>query len=150
MNHREMSVLAGDPGRVKSIAGALIKAEFDWRESDLSFLGDLTKYDATKLLSERQREYFYRLMTKASRRSAAGKYRASTLVSKAWAARYDLGDEDAENWLDELHSRGNGLALSKPEWRWLINICKHPELTLIPADEWVELKWSFGGLSLSS
>ena len=150
MNHREMSVLASNPGRVQSIAGALSKAEFDWRESDLSFLSDLIKYDGKKLLSERQREYFYRLITKASRRSVAGKYRASNLVAKAWVARFDLNDDDAENWLDQLYERGDGIALSKPEWRWLINICKHPELELIPADEWVELKWSFGGISLAS
>jgi hypothetical protein len=136
MNYREMTTLAGDPPRLRAVAEFIVRLEGEnLPDSMHGFLADLCRYDGSKPLSTRQLETLYSLRERASRRTKAGRYRAGSLVRTAWEARFDLVDDSAEEWLDELHARGPEIALSRNQWRRLFALCRR--LAIIHSDEWV-------------
>jgi len=139
MDYREMTRLAADPFRVRATAALLIiKLDGDnlpdWMRS---FLADLSKYDGSKRLSPRQLETLFSLRERASRSNKVGPYSADHLIKLACERRRDLLDDEAEAWLEELHLRGKGIALSRSEKRRLIALCRR--LDIILEDEWIHL-----------
>jgi hypothetical protein len=138
MDYREMAVLASDPARVRATAKFIIAVEGDDARSRMhAFLADLSKYDGSKPLTVRQLETLFSLRERASRRSRAGRYRAASLIRRAWENRLDLIDDDAEQWLNELLRRGPDAALTRGEWLRLLALCRR--LEIIDRDEWVHL-----------
>jgi hypothetical protein len=139
MDYREMTLLAGDPARVRATAKFIIAVERDDARSRMhAFLADLCKYDGSKPLTVRQLETLFSLRERASRRSRAGRYRATSLIRRAWENRLDLiDDDDAEQWLTELLRRGPDAALTRGEWLRLLALCRR--LDIIDRDEWVHL-----------
>ena len=139
MDYREMTALAGDPVRVRATA-TMILAEMAGDLDDRShrFLSDLATFDGSKPLGVRALEYLYSLRERAWRRAQVGGWRADTLITKTWQARFDLLDDDAEEWLDALKAEGAGVALSKPEWRRLIALAK--QVDQIDPGQWIELR----------
>jgi len=138
MNYREMAMLANDPPRVRALAALILELTGeDLADGMQGFLAELTRYDGSKPLGTRRLEMLYALRERASRRSKAGHYRARSLIGAAWEARFDLTDESAEEWLEELHQRGPDVALSHGEWRRLFALCRR--LGILQPGEWVEL-----------
>jgi hypothetical protein len=138
MDYREMATLAKDPPRVRALAEfILVRSGRDLPDGLQGFLAELARYDGSKPLSLRRLETLYALRERASHRSKVGGYRAAALIKAAWESRFDLVDEVAEAWLDELNGRGRGqdLALSRAEWRRLFALCR--KLGILHPGEWV-------------
>jgi hypothetical protein len=138
MDYREMTALASDPARVRATAKFIMAVETaDARSRMHTFLADLCKYDGSRPLTIRQLETLFSLRERASRRSKAGRYRAASLIRRAWENRVDLIDDDAQEWLNGLHRRGPDAALTRGEWLRLLALCRR--LEIIHRDEWVHL-----------
>jgi len=138
MDYREMTQLGADPVRVRSLASMILELSTEQlSDRAASLLTSLKSYDGAKPLSTRQLEALYALRENATRKSKAGRYRADHLIKITWEVRLDLVDDEAEDWLDELHRRGAGTALMRSEWRRLLMLARR--LDLIPSDEWVDL-----------
>jgi hypothetical protein len=138
MDYREMTAMARDPERVRATAKFIMSvATADARSHMRPFLADLCKYDGTKPLTVRQLETLFSLRERASRRSKAGRYRAHSLIRRAWENRADLIDDDAEEWLNALLGRGSDAALTRGEWLRLLALCRR--LDIVHGDEWVHL-----------
>lgn len=133
-----MTQLGADPVRVRALASMILALNSaGLSERAFSLLTSLKTYDGGKPLSTRQLEALYALRENAARKARAGRYSADHLIKITWEARLDLVDDEAEDWLDELHRRGPGIALTRSEWRHLLALARR--LDLIPPDEWVEL-----------
>jgi hypothetical protein len=140
MDYREMTKLASDPARVRSLAKMVLTLEAErLSEGAQNLLAKLSAYDGAKPLSTRQQEALYALREQASRSANVGPYRAADLVAKAWERRFDLDQFEDEAWLDELRAKGSVISLSRNEARRLLAICRHPEIDLIPPGVWIEL-----------
>jgi hypothetical protein len=138
MDYREMTQLGTDPIRVRALASLIIgHGSSGLSEKAISLLTSLKSYDGAKPLSTRQLEALYSLRENGVRKSKAGRYLADHLLKIIWEARLDLLDDEAEDWLDELHRQGSGIALNRSEWRRLLALARR--LDLIPQNEWVEL-----------
>lgn len=138
MDYREMTKLGADPVRVRSLASMILDlGSAALSDKAVSLLTSLKAYDGAKPLTTRQLEALYSLRENSTRKSKAGRYRADHLVSITWEARLDLLDDEAEDWLDEQHAKGSGIALTRSEWRRLLALARR--LDLIPIDEWIEL-----------
>jgi hypothetical protein len=139
MDYREMTRLAQDPAGIRGIARMVMRLATDeMSEKSQSFLSDLEKYDGSKPLSTRQLETLYDLREKSTRSATAGGYSAATLFKRAYELRCELDEMDERvEWLQDRHSKGPGIEISKAEWRRLIALCK--QLGVLPVDQWVEL-----------
>ena len=138
MDYREMNAIAGDPARVRATAAFVLAAiGDDLEDGSEKFLTELARYDGATRLGVRQLEYLYTLRERTWRRAKAGGLRADVLIERTWQARFDLVDEDAEAWLDDVKGQGAGIELSKPEWRRLIALAK--QVGLIEAGQWIDL-----------
>lgn len=138
MDYREMNAIAGDPARVRATAAFVLAAiGDDLEDGSEKFLTELATYDGATRLGVRQLEYLYALRERTWRRARAGGLRADALIARTWEARFDLVDEDAEAWLDDLKAEGAGIELSKPAWRRLIALAK--QVGLIEPNQWIDL-----------
>jgi hypothetical protein len=138
MDYREMTQLGADPVRVRSLAGLILDhGSVGLSDRAVSLLTSLKAYDGAKPLTTRQLEALYALRENSTRKAKAGRYRADHLVRITWEARLDLLDDEAEGWLDEMHVKGAGIALTRTEWRRLLALAR--KLDLIPPDEWIEI-----------
>ena len=82
-------------------------------------------------------EVLYYLRERSTRGPMVGPYRASKLIKLAIENRFDLGDIDAEEWLEKKHGLGPNITISDNEKRRLIALCR--QLAVIPADEYIQL-----------
>ena len=138
MNHREMTAMAADPPRLRALADSLLKhGGEDLGDGTRRFLADLASYDGSRRLNVAALEALYDIRDKARRFDKLGRYRVADLVRKAWMARLDLNDDEAEEWLVQLHEAGERLIVRRGEALRLLQLAR--SLDLIPEGEWIEL-----------
>lgn len=133
MDYRAVKKLASDPDAVKAEAALLRRRLSDRLTVSQERL--LAGLEHTGVLDSRFWEAFYDLKTRASLKIFVGRYRAYDLLEKVCQARFDLNDEDAEKFVEQMVSYGPEVALSEMQWRYLFALCR--KLYLIE-DEYVE------------
>lgn len=133
-----MSRMAANPDGVRAMARTILALSGDsLSENARAFLERMKTYDGARPLSVRQQETLYSLRENASRRTRVGGYPIARLVAEAWSKRFDLLDDEAEDWIAGLVVRGHGIALTRGECMRLLAVCRR--LEIIPPDEWIDL-----------
>lgn len=137
MDYREFQRLSRDPLNVKLIA-AQIKAALDDELSPnaIDFVARLQSYDGSDPLSTREQEWLSSLRDRSSVGTDFGGYNLREMVCRAFEARLDLNNEDAEAWIEDLHATGPEVRLSLSDRRRLLFWLR--QLGLI--EEWVDLR----------
>lgn len=97
----------------------------------------LTSLEHTGILDSRFWEAFYDLKTRASLKIFVGGYRAYDLLEKVYQARFDLDDEYAEKFVEQMVAYGPEVALSEGQWKYLFALCR--KLHLIE-DEYISFE----------
>ena len=122
MDYRAVKKLASDPDAVKAEAALLRRRLSDRLTASQERL--LASLEHTGVLDSRFWEAFYDLKTRASLKVIVGNYRAYDLLEKAYHARFDLNDEEAEGFLERMVRYGPEVALSQRQWQYLFAICR--------------------------
>lgn len=122
LDYRAVKKLAADPDAVKAEA-ALLRQRLSDRltTSQERFLANL---EHTGVLNSRFWEAFYDLKARASLKVFVGGYRAYDLLEKVYQARFDLNDEDAERFVEQMLTYGREVALSEAQWKYLFALCR--------------------------
>lgn len=136
MDYREMRRLAGDPVKVRALAAGLSSEAAGLAGAPKSFLERLAAYDGSEPLSTRECEWLFGLRDQASVSAAFGGYSLRDVIRRAYEARLDLLDEEAEIWIAELYAKGPEVRLPLSQRRRLALLLR--QLGLI--DGWVDLR----------
>lgn len=135
MDYREMRRLAGDPVKVRAIAAGLAAQAAGLDGAPREFIERLSTYDGSEPLTTRECEWLYSLRDRASASAKFGGYNLREMIRRAYEARLDLVDDDAEDWLAEIHALGPSVRLPRSQRRRLAAVLR--ELGLI--DGYVEV-----------
>jgi hypothetical protein len=136
MDYREMHSLAGDPFKVRMLATQISATlEGDLTPAAREFVTRLSSYDGAEPLSIREREWLFALRDRTSVTGKLGPYDLREMICRAYCARHDLNEDDAEAWIEELYTRGPDIRLSLSERRRLLFWLRR--LGLVEA--WVEI-----------
>ncbi len=138
MDYREMRRLAADPLKVRALAAGLNReaGAAALEDAPKSFLDRLAAYDGTEPLSTRECEWLYSLRDRASVSADLGGYNLREMIRRAYEARLDLVDEDAEAWIAELYEMGPGVRLPLSQRKRLVVVLR--QLGIV--EGWVDLK----------
>ncbi|MCH9807899.1 MAG: hypothetical protein K0U74_09215 [Alphaproteobacteria bacterium] len=107
VDYREMHRLAHDPLAVKMLAAGISRTiGADLTESAQEFIERLKEYDGSEPLTTREGEWLSTLRDRSSVSAKLGPYNLRQMIQKAYEARLDLNDEDAEAWIEDLYAMG--------------------------------------------
>lgn len=140
-DYRELKRLADDPKAARGLADLLLTHRADLlSDSAQDLLSSLKKRAGEKELTMRQLEALLDIRDRTTISNKVGSYDLGKLVRQLWERRADLADFEDEEWIAGLLKRDLVRGLTEAERRRLVAICKSPEIDLVPADEWVDLR----------